>query len=371
MRVRFCVAMRPPVLGGDMQSKKYLQSHSVRAELRRTPPVDTPMPQETTRTLRNLRNTRDLRAELLSVAAQLADNADAVLIRVEAPAIGERTVREEWSRLLVAIKPEIAARMQLELSASARGGSAAEAASRRDRASPSGAVVELDRPNYHAEVLRLLVGASLANDCMWTVKGLIQQIGASQTPVRQALKALKIAGVLHDGSGRQIDLAPESLSAELLAKLQATPQMLRFRFERGARIRTPVELLERALPLLGPNAKGAWADIALSGAAVAQAEAPALDLAGVPRLDLIAFVPRDAKTFDAEALRKLSDGLEYERNVLAAAPVVVTLVRAEEREMRAKVIEGVRCAPAMDVFLALLDMNLRKQAAAYAKAVRP
>lgn len=322
-----------------------------------------------TRTLRNLRNTRDFRAELLSMAAHLADNADTALIQVEEPAISRDTVRDEWSRLIAAIKPEIAARMQLELSPSVTSGAPTKAPSRKagERRSE---LIPVERPNYRAEVLRLLVGASLANDGMWSVKGLIQQIGASQTPIRQALQDLKRSGVLHEWDGGHVDLVPENLSAELLAKLQAMPQTLRFRFERGARIRTPAELLERALPLLGTNAKGVWEKMALSGAPVAQSETPALDLAGVPRVDLVAFVPRDAKAFDAHAMRKLSDGLEYEPNVLATAPVVVTLVRADEREIRANVIEGVRCAPSMDVFLALLDMNLRGQAAKYAKAVR-
>ncbi|MCB1611394.1 MAG: GntR family transcriptional regulator [Xanthomonadales bacterium] len=303
------------------------------------------------------------------MAAHLADNADTALIQVEEPAISRDTVRDEWSRLIAAIKPEIAARMQLELSPSVTSGAPTKAPSRKagERRSE---LIPVERPNYRAEVLRLLVGASLANDGMWSVKGLIQQIGASQTPIRQALQDLKRSGVLHEWDGGHVDLVPENLSAELLAKLQAMPQTLRFRFERGARIRTPAELLERALPLLGTNAKGVWEKMALSGAPVAQSETPALDLAGVPRVDLVAFVPRDAKAFDAHAMRKLSDGLEYEPNVLATAPVVVTLVRADEREIRANVIEGVRCAPSMDVFLALLDMNLRGQAAKYAKAVR-
>lgn len=327
------------------------------------------MAAKSTRTLRNLRNTRDFRAELLSIAAHLADNTETALIQVEEPAISHATVRDEWIRLIAAIKPEISARMQLEFSPTVTSSAPTKALSRKAEGRRS-ELIPVDRPNYRAEVLRLLVGASLANDGMWSVKGLIRQIGASQTPIRQALQELKRSGVLHEWDGSHVDLVPEKLSAELLAKLQAMPQTLRFRFERGARIRTPAELLERALPLLGANAKGVWEKIALSGAPVAQSEMPALDIAGVPRVDLVAFVPRDAKAFDAHAMRKLSDGLEYEPNVLATAPVVVTLVRADEREMRANVIEGVRCAPSMDVFLALLDMNLRQQAAKYAKAVR-
>lgn len=355
--------------GSTCRIINYLQSDSGCAEI---PPSRLPgalMAAKSTTTLRNLRNTRDFRAELLSIAAHLADNTETALIQVEEPAISHATVRDEWIRLIAAIKPEIAARMHLELSQSARSAAPTGMLSSRSRMHRS-ELIPLDRPNFRAEVLRLLVGASLANDGMWSVKGLIQRIGASQTPIRQALQELKRSGVLHEWSGSHIDLASEDLSAELLAKLQAIPQTLRFRFERGARIRTPAELLERALPLLGPKAKGAWTRVALSGVAVAQLEVPALDLVGIPRVDLVAFVPRDAKTFDAHAMRKLSDGLEYEPNVLATASVVVTLVRADEREMRSNVIEGVRCAPAMDVFLALIDMNLRQQAAKYAKAVR-
>jgi hypothetical protein len=327
------------------------------------------MPTSTIRTLRNLRNTRDFRAELLNIAASLAANTETAVIHVQAPAISSRTVREEWSRLIVAIEPSIAARMRLELGQSATATPVNGLPSRPTRPGTTQAVT-IERPNYRAEVLRLLVGASLANDGMWSVKGLIEQIGASQTPVRQALADLKRAGLLHDWSGSHVDLVPENLTAEQLAKLNAAPQMLRFRFERGARLRTPAELLERALPLLAEHSRNAWAGMALSGTAVAQAEVPELDLAGAPRLDLVAFVPRAAKNFDAALLRTLSDGLEHEPNVLATAPLVVTLVRADSRETRLDAIAGVRCAPQADVFLALIDMNLRKQAAQYARAIR-
>lgn len=333
------------------------------------PRLGTTMAVEWERKLQGLRNTRDFRAELLSAAAKLVNRKGSFVIRVQASKISKTALDEEWNRFNAVIKPDIAARMRLDLSMAATVESSARSALGAAGTIPSGSV-SVDRPNYRAEVLRLLVGASLANDGMWSVKGLIQQIGASQTPIRQALHELKRSAVLEDWGGRHVDLQPEKLSAELLAKLHASPQRLRFRFERGARIRTPAELLERVLPLLGPKAKGAWENIALSGTAVAQAEVPALDLVGVPRLDLVAYLPRDAKTFDAYAMRKLSDGLELEPNVLATTPLVVTLVRADERDVRTHVIEQVRCAPSMDVFLALIDMNLRQQAAHYAKSVR-
>jgi len=324
------------------------------------------------RVLRNLRNTRDFRAELLDIAASLADNAAYAAIHIDEPAISEETIRAEWDRLIVAVKPTIAKRMRLELTSSNKKGKDASALSKA--AAKASRAIELERPNYRAEVLRLLIGASFANDGMWSVKNLIKKIGASQTPVRQALLDLKLSGLVQDWSGSHVDIAPEDLSAESLAKLQAAPQTLRFRFERGTPIRTPAALLERALPLLRRHSEGIWNAMALSGVAVAQAEVPVLDLVGIPRLDLVAFIPRHEKIFDADALRQLSDGLEYETNLLAPAPVVVTLVRAEQALQsdvrRAGVIDKVRCAAPIDVFLSLLDMNFRQQAYQYAKAIQ-
>ena len=99
-------------------------------------------------------------------------------------------------------------------------------------------------------------------------------------------------------------------------------------------------------------------------------EAPAWDLVGVPRLDLVAHVPRGAATFDADVMRLLDDGLELEPNVLAHAPVVVTLVRTGMRFDGGGNTGQGRCAHPCDVFLSLLDMGLREQALQYAKAVR-
>lgn len=333
------------------------------------PDRGTVMATKSGKTLRNLRNTRDFRAELLNLAAELVNSRSEGIIRVVHPAISIETVQSEWNRLMHAIKPDVAERMHLQIEPFEAQTNAA-----CDAGSGDSGKIPINRPNYRSEVLRLLIGASFAHDGMWSVKNIIKKIGASQTPVRDALGALKRAGVLHnwgsDGGGSHVDLVPENLSVELVAKLQALPQTLRFRFERGAQIRSPAELLQRALPLLGPDSNSAWKQIALSGTAVAQAEVPDLDLSGTPRLDLVAFVPRDAKVFDANSLRKLNDGLEHEPNVLAPAPVMVTLVRADDTEIRTDVISGVRCASQMDVFLSLLGMNLRQQAVQYAKQVR-
>jgi hypothetical protein len=324
------------------------------------------------KTLRQLRNTRDFRAEVMALAAELASNRFPGRITIVDPVISTATLQEEWKRLLPAIVPEVRERMRLEVEGT-------DAPKGMEEGASSG-LVPLDKPNYRYEVLRLLLGASLEADGPQaeagiaahiddTQFGLVDALGASVTPVRSALSALRDAGLIR--SLRWLEIAPEALSMEQLSRIGALPQTLRFRFERGARIKPPADLLRRAVPLLGPEGPQRWKPFALSGTPVAQHEAAGLDLIGVPRLDLVAQVPRSDKLFDADVMRMLDDGLEPEPNVLVPAPVVVTLVRAGTRFDRDIGIAQARCAHYCDVFLSLLDLGLREQALHYAKAVPP
>jgi hypothetical protein len=331
------------------------------------------MPITVQRKLQNLRNTRELRADILDLAAKLsAHDTWTGQVTVVDPIVSEAAIQEEWTRLLPAIAPEVGARMKLVIEHSA------------GRVEQVGTVepntLRVDRPNYLFEVLRLLLGASLEEDgpqpvagitahIEGTQLGLVDALGASPTPVRSALATLRDAGLIP--SLRWLEIKPEAVSMAQLSRLGALPQVLRFRFERGARIKSPTDLAKRAEPLLGPTGPTRWAQFSLSGTPVAQSEAPTLDLIGTPRLDLIANVPRTEKTFDANVMRLLDDGLEPEPNPLAPAPVVLTLVRAGTRFDRDAGFGQARCAHPCDVFLSLLDMGLREQALQYAKAVKP
>lgn len=301
---------------------------------------------------------------MLALAAELAPGKLRGRLTVINPVINEGTVQEEWGRLLPAFAPDIRDRMSLSIEA------AAEPAEKSSPYRIESGIVLLDRPNYRYEVLRLLLGASLEDDGPQPIQGLMDKIGASQTPIRQALSELKQAGVAHSW-GRGVEVAADDVSVELLAKIRALPQILRFRFERGAQIKPPVALLQRVMPLLRPGAPAGWERMSLSGTPVALADTPKLDLIGMPRLELVAHVKREAKSFDTGMLRLLDDGLELEPNIMAPAPVVITLVRAEAEFTRDVGLDHARCAYPMDVFLSLLDLGLREQALQYAKAVRP
>lgn len=317
------------------------------------------------RSLRNLRNTRDFRAEILSLAAALAADAQAKgRLQVVDSAIAKATIRKEWDRMMPAIAAEVRARMTLAVDKT-------EDSAGKVRRGAEGRIVPLDKPNYRFEVLRLLLGADLEDDGPQLFKNLLEKIGASQTPIREALKELKQASGIVYGEGRGVQARVEDVSMELLAKVGALPQTLRFRYERGARLKPPAELLKRVEPLLGLEGPESWKPLALSGSPVAGSEVPSLNLIGIPRLDLLMRVSRDERTLNTELVRLLDDGLELEPNVLAPAPVVMTLVRADARFDRGAGLSQMRCASRVDVLLSLLDMGLREQALQYAREVQP
>jgi hypothetical protein len=312
------------------------------------------MPQILEKQLARVRSTRDLRAEILDLAASAVEGNCPARLDVISPVISAHTVQAEWNRVMPAFDATVRRLISISVV--------------EERPAAREGTIALAKPNYTYELLRLLVGASLEGDGPQPLAGLMDKIGASQTPIRAALMRLRDTELIP--STRWLEVIPEQLSTETLSRIGALPQTLRFRFERGATIKSPDLLLDRARSLLKPGGPTEWRGLALSGIPVAQMDVPTLDLAGTPRLDLIAHLGREIDSFDPELLRWLDDGLEPESNVLAPAPVVVTLVRAKQVFTRDMGDPRVRCAYPMDVLLSLLDLGLRDQAIQYAQAVR-
>lgn len=312
------------------------------------------MPQTFARQLARVRSTRDLRAEILDLAATAVEGNRPARLDVISPVISAHTVQAEWNRVMPAFDTAVRRLISITIN--------------EERPATSDATIALAKPNYTYELLRLLVGASLEGEGPQPLAGLMKKIGASQTPIRAALMSLRDAELIPNT--RRLEVIPEQLSNETLSRIGATPQTLRFRFERGAQIKSPDLLLDRARSLLQPVGLAEWRGFALSGVPVAQMDVPSLDLVGTPRLDLVAHLGRDVDSFDPDLLRWLDDGLEPESNVLAPAPVVITVVRAKQVFTRGLGDPLVRCARPMDVLLSLLDLGLREQAIHYAKAMR-
>ncbi|HWU53557.1 MAG TPA: hypothetical protein VN153_12175, partial [Tahibacter sp.] len=185
------------------------------------------------RTLHQLRNTRDLRAEILSLAASLLVTRAGGELIVTNPVISPATVRREWQQLLPALAADLRGRMTLVIEPPA-----ARIGEKRSDYDIGGILQQLQKPNYRFEILRQLLRADLDGAGPQSVKTLLDAIGASQTPIRAALAELIEAGIVRR-RGRYVGVRAEEISAELLAKLRAAPQILRYRFERGAQIKPP------------------------------------------------------------------------------------------------------------------------------------
>jgi hypothetical protein len=270
-------------------------------------------------------------------------------------------VQEEWDRMLGAIAGHVRDRMTLAIEL--------DADSSPPQSRGAALTVRLGRPNYRYEILRQLLEADLSGDEPPSILNLIEDIGASQTPIRAALDELKASGLVRV-SARGMQAKAEEVSLEALARIRAMPPTIRFRFELGASVKSPASLLERAMALLRSSIAEPWRIMALSGVPAAQLDAPALDIAGIPRLDLVAMVNRKQKTFDSAVLRQIDDGLEPQQNILEPAPVVVTLVRARLNKIRQEDTGGLRYASRSDVLLSLVDLGFREQARQYLRAVR-
>lgn len=306
-----------------------------------------------TRELRDLRSTRDLRSEIVELAHAAKEAPGIARLRVVNPVISVATVEAEWKRIVDLLDASLRSRLRLDL-----------VTDEKPRATQRLALIK--PPNYTFEVLRLLIDAALRTDINEppTQQGLMTELGVSRTPIRAALRQLRDAGIVDDT--RALRVEPERLSLDLVSRLGAMPTVIKFRFERGATIRSPQALLKRAETLLAWGSKR-WDQFAVSGVPVAQQEVRALDIVGVPRLDLAVHLGRDAGTFDVDLLRTLDDGLELEGNVLEPSPVAVMLVRTEQPRWRD--VRGLRCARPADVFFSLLELGERQHALAYAQGL--
>jgi Bacterial regulatory proteins, gntR family len=316
-----------------------------------------------TKIVSRLSSTRDLRAEIVALATKLVGNREKARLILQEPGISRATIDTEWQLLQPILNQDVAERLQIEIAVAPK------------RFEIETAIVLIDKPNWRFEVLRQLLCAAFDGTGPGTAQQLCDRIGASQTPIRSAVHELTLAGLVHAQRRGGFIVKAQELTPESLGKAAALPQTLRFRFERGAIIKSPVQLLARLSQLIGdipsndlvPND---WITYSLSGTPVAQHDQPAFDLIGVPRLDMVVRVPRKAKSYDADLIRMLDDGLEPESAVTAHTPVVLTLVRADTVDVRRTGL-GVATAHPADVYLSLHDLGMREQAFAYAEAMLP
>ncbi|WP_460811922.1 helix-turn-helix domain-containing protein [Luteimonas pelagia] len=304
---------------------------------------------------RGITSVRDVRAAMLDAAAHLALLGPAlrVCLVLTSRELSEETIRAEWNRMLPALETGIRLRLTLEVVAP-------------DETPARGKRIPLDSINSVHEVLRLLARAALHDDGHTPVTRLAEQSGLSRPTIYGVLKTLREAGLLHDGRGPQLDLG--ALSPELLATVRGRAGALRFTFARGACPMDPSTLVARAGELLHANRRG-WGSVALSGFAAAMLDFPALDLVGMPRLDLAVQVPRGTRELTPAFIHALHPDLELEPRINEPAAVVVHVLRGEPL-FRTRT-DGIALAQVGDVLLSIFESSAVRYAHDYIKYCRP
>ncbi len=346
----------------DELSKKHLQNALACAECYRPflafPQMAVIADIRRTVVIHALSNKRDLRAAFADLAADVAVSGGRATVTLTNPRITTAAIQAEWARIGLAFLPSLRDAIRIEIQ---------EDVVSRSKTDGAGSMVPLIPPNYRFEVVRLLIEHALSGRGPIGLKSLTSQVGSSKAPIVAAVSALRLAGVLP--SRGPLEIYPAQLGGPALATLGALPQIMRFRYERGATPASIGALLERARKLIANSGLIDWHAIALAGMPVARVDVPTIDLMGTPRLDLIAVADRKSKAFDSGLIRLLDDGLEFEPNPLAESPVTVAVVRGATPAFRSA--SGTRLASRADVFLSLLDLGMREAAIEYAQAPRP
>jgi len=313
------------------------------------------------------KSTRDLRAAVVDMAASLLERPDEeAVLTIKDLRMSRDTVQNEWDRILKTFRGDVQSRLTLTFDEPSRPATEKVIfpATRRLKS------IRLDPPNFRFEVLRQLIGADIARRDPMSVAQLVKMTGASHFTVRKVLDFLTKRGVVRQSNptnARYAVIATE-MTRELLGVVHALPQMLRFQYEAGARPRSTPELVERFEKMQDLKIAKGWENLALSGVSATNPyRLPTVDLLGVPRLDLCAYVGKDAKMFDASMVRMLDDGLEYVPDVRANASLVISIVQSDpEFNHPLGLNTAWRHAQGCDIYMAMLDAGLREQAVQFA-----
>lgn len=309
------------------------------------------------------RSTRDLRAEVADLAATLASTTGKGVLVIEDRRLSAQTIQFEWERLLRAFPPHLRSRLTLKIMEPEP-----LLRARHPVFHHPGAVM-LDTPNFRFEVMRQLIGADIDRTEPQSVDALVEKIGASQFTVRKVLGELVRRGIVKQSNptNARFSLTSTDINLELLGIAQAMPQALRFRYAASTRPRSIEQLTRRFKQLIQPSPPVGWKNIGLSGSAATNLlHLPQVDLLGVPRMDLTAYVGKAAKMFDVSLVHALDDGLEFVPDVRWPASLVITVVRSDAMFNHPDSGNRCRYAQSSDIYLALLHAGLWEQAIQFA-----
>ena len=308
------------------------------------------------RELKNLSAVRPLRAELLEMAAKAAVPPQPhSLLRITQPRVSEARIVAEWAAAVSVLKPEIAARLSLEIDlrdGSVRTlGASGDSVFRPTRPSqPARPAHRLRRRDAGFAVEKLLIWAWLHGRGPLTRLWLQKTAGCSYPSVATVVKQLGSAIRRHPDRRIELDHLPLTEWRRLAAVAPSARDTLLLADRSGRANATAY--LER-IQAIAPTG------VAVGGVAAARHLTPDIDLTGLPRLDLSVHAPKDTAALGF--LRTLDPALGP---AAPDEPVIVALhfVRHLEPLFEAS-DRGVPWADPVEVLLDLQEAGLLTQAA--------
>ena len=304
----------------------------------------------------HLHSFRNLRAGLLQLAYQLADdpNARGLLVLV-ASRITDAGLHKEWRLAEQTLKPEVLARIAIAVERNDRfhrlpadlGADFEEwlraRISRESRASVSRQPSEV--------IFLLLLHQWLMRQGPMTTNSIMQTVGCSYPTVASALR--RLGNMIERSSNRRVKLwgFPAEEWKRVVANLDRVHPTTRY-VDRSGQRRTPESLMHRA-------AKLGCSDVAVGGVIAARHYHPELDLRGTPRLDLTLHSP-DGRA-DLSFVERLDPALERtdRKDEPAALAVHVLHRKASLFQIGGAVLPW---ADPVESLLGLYDARLEPQA---------
>ncbi len=317
----------------------------------------------------NLRSISALRSELMSLALllQARPRAKASLVLID-PQISTQRLVLEFEVTRRSLHPEIAGRLHLaslrDEQWSGRPKTPSKALLHRVsglRAAPRARGLMLGRPDYIADVTKLLILHRIKEPEMIERDGLgfvtrtklMKTIGCSYPTVAGALQRLDRSMTQRSDRAIALKRFPEKAWAEIVLASERSRHTLRFA-DRLGQARSPSSLLKRLVKLDTPP-------LGLGGTMGARHWHPDLDLHGNPRLDLSMHCP--GNRMDLDFVKKLDPALEREDDPTAPASLVIHAIRRKEAYFTENK-EGLQIADPVECLLDLHELRLEAQAAA-------
>lgn len=311
--------------------------------------------------LKGLRLIRDILLRMGYAFSHEGFRGRAILLLIE-PNISYERLLDEWKMLKSVFRPEWVAKLGIavytnntirgiprdfdpELSAALLEVCEHETGGKR---------APLPRPDYKAEIYKILIHAWLMKGGAKTSECLSQTAGCSYRTVANALESLGNALKRHSDKSVELEHFPKDAWQWLLANAEQSRLTKRYADHSG-HPRSIESLLKRVAKIKNDH-------VALAGVLGARHYYPDLDLIGIPRLDLTLHCP--GKYMESDFVEKLDPALREETDPQKPVSLVVHCIRRKKPLFKENP-DGVPWADPVECLLDLHEMRLEPQASAF------